>query len=56
MDDFARTRLHKNGPHLFCDQVDYLQCYNISQTQCLKEWSSVNDDASSEPRKSILTN
>lgn len=44
MDDFARTKLSQNGPHLFCDQPGYLQCYHISQAQCLQELSGVTDD------------
>lgn len=44
MDDFARTKLNQNGPHLFCDQPGYLGCYHISQAQCLQELSGVNDE------------
>lgn len=44
VDDFARTKLSKNGPHLFCDQTGYLQCYNISQAQCVQELSQVTGD------------
>ena len=43
VDDFTRTKISKNGPSLFCDQQGYLQCYRISQQQCLAELSKVTE-------------
>lgn len=44
VDEFARSKLKQNGPSLFCDQPGYLQCYEITQSQCLRELTSVRDD------------
>ena len=37
LNDFARVKLKKNGSALLCDQQAYVQCYEITQAQCMRE-------------------
>ena len=43
MDEFIRSKLHKNGEHVLCDQKGYRKCYDLSHDQCLYEVSALKD-------------
>ncbi|MGF1733580.1 hypothetical protein [Photobacterium kasasachensis] len=40
--EIVTEKLHKNGPHLFCDQSGYSACFDITQEQCLTEMNDIS--------------
>ncbi|MET0084378.1 MAG: hypothetical protein ABW079_15330 [Sedimenticola sp.] len=41
--DVTLEKLKKNGPDIFCTQQEYIDCFNITSTQCQLELPSIHN-------------